>query len=284
MEMLQLTSTPLEEAVHNLLSSLEAEVRPGPNGEHDLEITFPRPFVRQVDDENVARVEVNKKIVVEVKSEQKGGASLKHLRQLHDWVMRESRRIVTADEQSWHLASLEQASLNVDYRLPKGDVSGYSRGEVEDARTAMKALRDATDTAIMSLTYRTKGLLVINHHAATAENKRVRVIESNALSYARVHHLAVITWDKLLGIADKVHVDTLDPLNFWCCLFETDGVVESFEYDWRQEGFSYDLFKPNEVTIKSRAKFLRYEPETTLRVPQLRAAEPTPAPGGWRRR
>ena len=47
MEVLQLTSTPLEEAAHALLSSLEADVGTGPKGEHDLEVTFPKPFVRR---------------------------------------------------------------------------------------------------------------------------------------------------------------------------------------------------------------------------------------------
>jgi hypothetical protein len=285
METLQLRSTPLEEAVQVLLSSFEAVVRPGPNGEHDLEITFPTPFVRQIDNEHVARIEVNKKIVVEVKSDLMGGAGLKHLRQLHDWVTRESRRIVTAEEEAWHLASLEAALLDVDYRLPKGDASGYSKGEAEDARTAVQALRDAVERAIMSVTYRTKGLLVINHHANVTESKRGRVIESNALPFARSNHLAVIAWDKLLKVADKVHANAFDPLNFWCHLFETDGVVESVDYDWRQEcGFSYNLFEPNELTLISRAKFFRPEPETRLRVPQLWAADPTPAPDDWRRR
>jgi hypothetical protein len=276
MEIQQLTAVPLEEAVASVLQMLEAEVRRGPKGEHDLEVSFPRTFVRQIGREHTARLNVNKRIVVEVKSDLKGGAGISDLRQLHDWVLRESRRVLPAEELENSLFALEQTKLEAEYRFLDDESFDYSKGEMEDARAAVLELIEAVDLALMSMAFRVKGLLVINHHAAAAENKRARVIESNALPYAQANHLAVITWQKLQEVAARIGEGALDPINFWCRLFETDGVFELVEYDWMQEStFQHTLFGAGELTVTSEVKFLRPEPESMLSRVRRNAAEPT---------
>jgi hypothetical protein len=239
MEVMQLTSAPLADKALEVLAGLEAHVRRGPLGpedeQHDLEVTFPGAFLRHVDSDYVARIDISKKFVVEVKSDLRGGAGLSHVRQLHDWVLRETKRIVPAEVQDSYLFALEQAKLDVDFHPLRSAVFNFTQGEIEDAHSAMESLVEAVDLALANLMFRVKGLLVVNHHAAVAENKRARIIASNALSFAKANHLAVITWQTLLNVAESAKTGIIDPLNFWCQLFETDGVFEPLDYDWKRE-------------------------------------------------
>lgn len=267
MRQLRLVSDELEDAVAGVLRQLEAGVRRGPKGEHDLEVTFPNPFVRELGNGLVTRFTVNKRIVVEVKSSQREGAKLSELRQLHDWVLRESERVVPPEVQGGLLSTLEDAKLNARFRLA-GDQFDRSVGEVDSAEEAVEDLIEAADLALVGLVYRVKGVLIINHHAALPEGERSRpFLEKNALDYALRNHLAVMSWQQLLEIEERTHEGSLDPLNFWCPLFETDGVFKSRAYDWREKaGIQHTLFDLREVSVVTDAKFLKAEPESMLGI------------------
>jgi hypothetical protein len=267
MRLLRLVSDDLEDAVAGVLRQLDAGVRRGPKGEHDLEVTFPSPFVRELGNGLVTRLTVNKRIVVEVKSSQKEGAKLADLRQLHDWVLRESRRIIPQELQDGYLSTLEDAKLDTRFRR-RGDQLPRSVGEVDDADEAVADLIEAVDRALTGLVYRVKGILIINHHAALSDQERNRpFLEKNALEYALRNHLAVMSWQHLVEIGEKVQEGSLDPLNVWCPLFEADGVFERAAYNWREKaGFQHMLFDPHEVSVVTDAKFLKAEPESILGI------------------
>jgi len=275
MKSLELTSTDLEVAVAQMLSRLGGETQLGPKDAHDAEIAFPNPFVRQVRGGYVARINSNKRIVVEVKSDLKGETKLSDLRQLHDWVLRESRRIVPVESQDYYMSALEEAKRNADFRLPRqGSLDKPDREDL--AREAVEGLISAVDLAVMSLTFCVKGLLVINHTAALQEKRKGRYIGGNALQYAQANHLAVMTWQQLLTAAERVESGSLDMLDFWCLLFETDGAFELVEYDWKDRSiFMHSLFSPAELIVISESKFLRPEPEAVLVRPQNPSIERT---------
>lgn len=265
MRALKLVSTGLEKEVAEVLGRLEAKAEPGPRGEHDVEVTFPEPFVRKMGAELV-KLRSNKKFVVEVKSSQRKGAKLDDLRQTFDWVLRESRRIVPPELTASYLAAVESAKLDVDFRL-EGDSLKRSAAENEDASKAVTNFYEAVDLLVTGLNYRVKGLFIINHHAGAGPHGKERpLLEQNIAEFAKVNHIAVMSWQQLLEVAERFEEGHLDPLDFWSMLFETDGVFELFDYDWRaRTSFQCSLFDLTEVDMISGAKFLRPEPEAKLR-------------------
>lgn len=264
MRELKLVSKGLEEGVAAVLNQLEASAQPGPAGEHDLEVTFPNLFEREIGIGRV-KLKVNKKFVVEVKSSQRKGAKLDDLRQTHDWVLRESRRIVPLELQARYLSTLEEARLDVDFRLA-GDAFERSEGEREDARAAVTDLLEAVDLVLTSLRLRVKGIFVMNHHIDAEAGRSERpLLEQNILEFAQINHIAVMSWQQLLEVADRVKKGTLDSIDFWSLLFETDGLFELSRYDWRERAtFLCSLFDPSEVEVLTGAKFLRRGPEVNL--------------------
>ena len=266
MRALRLVSDNLEDAVAEILRELGASAERGPKGEHDLEVTFPEPFIRELGGGLVTRFSVKKRFVVEVKSSQREGAKLGELRQVHDWVLRESRRIVTPEDQEYYLSALEAASADAEFRL-EGSEFDRSAGEEADAQEALRDLRKATELALNSLRYRVKGLLVINHCIALDGRGGRPFLEKNALEFARQNHIAVMSWQQLLEVGKSVWEGVLDPLNFWCLLFELRGPFEIANYDWRARAtFQYDLFDQYEVTAETKSLFLRPEPEAMLGI------------------
>lgn len=264
MTKLKLVSKGLESEVAAVLGQLEATVQPGPEGEHDLEVTFPEPFERETRS-GLIKLRVNKKLVIEVKSSQRKGAKLDDLRQTHDWVLRESRRIVPPEVQADYLSALESAKLDVDFRLV-GDALERSESELSDARAAVKELLKAIDLALNSLTFRVKGIFVINHHVDAVPGRPERpLLEQNILEFAKINHIAVMSWQQLLEVSEKVKAGDLDPLNFWSRLFETDGIFELGRYDWRERAtLQCSLFDSSEVEVITGVKFLQREPEERL--------------------
>jgi hypothetical protein len=257
MRQLKLVSQALEDEVAAELRTLEATVQPGPKGEHDLEVTFPVPFERKIGN-YLVKIRSNKKIVIEVKSSQRKGAKLDDLRQTYDWVLRESRRIVSVEDQAADLADLETAMLDVDFRLA-GNHLVRSEGELVDARSAVDELFKAVDRAVNSLRFRVKGLLVINHHIDAEVDRAERpLLEQNTLTFAKANHIAVISWQQLLEAAKKANLGDLDPVNFWSQLFDTGGIFEHGSYNWRDRAsLQSSLFDSSEAEIITDARFLQ---------------------------
>lgn len=261
---LSLVAEELEGAVSDTLSSLNAKCQPGPKGEHDLELFFPEPFVRRIRDEYTTRLDVNKRFVVEVKSNLRGGAKISDLRQLHDWVLRETERVVPPETHDHLLYALEEAKLDAEYALPE-DQAEMSEDDIDGIRYALEELATAVDVALMSTTYRVKGLLVVNHHVAAEGLSTAPVLEPNALRYAKANHLATVSWRQLLEVRESVKDGNLDPINFWCALFETDGEFIPAAYNWKERvSFQGSLFSDDEVVVTGQPKFLRPEPEVIL--------------------
>jgi len=263
MRALKLVSTGLEEAVAELLSGLEATVKPGPAREHDLEVTFPGPFVRRIS-AGLVNIRANKKFVVEVKSSQRKGVKLEDLRQTLDWVGRESRRLVPPEVQAHFMYALESAKLDLEFRLA-GDTFERSRAEKDDARTAAEDLIRAVDMALNGISFRVKGLLIINDHIESDRGPRRPLLESNLSVFAKVNQIAVMSWSQLLNTAGRIKDGEIDALDFWSCLFDMDGLFEFGEYDWlSKSNFQGSLFDPSEVEVISDIKFLKREPEAML--------------------
>jgi hypothetical protein len=266
MRALTLISKGLEEAVADLLGGLEAKASPGPVREHDLEVTFPEPFVRMVGTRSV-NIRVNKKFVVEVKSSQRKGAKLEDLRQTYDWVLRESRRLVPPETQAALLSTVEDALGDLEFRL-EGEAFERSAAENADARSAMKDLVRAVELLLNGTSFRVKGLFIINHNVQNSASSVRPMVESNILEFAKINQIAIMSWAQLLNIAAMVKAGEVDPLNFWSCLFETNGLFELGDYQWRERvRFQESLFDPREVGVLSDIKFLKREPEAVLANP-----------------
>ena len=264
---LRLTKVLLERAVCALLNELEAKAVHRTHGEHDVEVSFPDGFRRSIRD-NFVSLQSSKRFVVEVKSHESRSVKIEDVRQLHDWVLRETRRLLPLEEQERQLLNLQWAfnRLRQEFDSLKGARREAEAREkfLKDIDWNLSELQASLESAVYSLTFLVKGLLVINNHYNLAPEERPVAITSFALQYAVDHGIAVLSWPDLLRWHQRITIGETDPLDFWCPLFETAGYFTIVDYDWRRRtDFYYNIFNAGEVILSpgTGPRFLHPEPE-----------------------
>ena len=89
------------------------------------------------------------------------------------------------------------------------------------------------------------------------------IIGSELDGFARSNRLVLITWQHLLEIQSRIAAGTYDSINFWCSLFETDGLFELDEdYDWTKKARVYsNIFSVGRYLLDGGPDLLKRAPE-----------------------
>jgi hypothetical protein len=232
-----LTGTDLEAAVADAFTRVGAEVTAGPAGLHDLVLTFPRPFERPGPRGSLVRFQSRASFIVEVKSGARKTAQLEDVRQLLDWIERETVRRTSWDERDRKLGRLRGAQLEareefqrLRHLLATGAIAG-SDGELSREHVRLcDRIDQATTELVDALTSRPKGILVMNHQTALPVVERDRPFSEHTVSFAMERGIGLLAWPDLLRLVAEVEAGVTDPLDFFCDAYDSCGVLDWADY------------------------------------------------------
>ena len=257
----RLNQRDLELAAMSEFSRLGCYVEEGPPGGHDLLISFPCEFNRKVANGLKTTLGIDKTFVVEVKSHEKRSAQLDDLRQLQDWVRRESARNSPSRLQKFLLNELKVARSQVENSLNKlADLKSPSdtalATAVNEAQAVYGSLETRIEQTLAALLYRCKGIFLINHQYEL--DFRSDPFSYNIRQFAEENRLVLIDWLTLLETSEQIASSTRDPLDFWCSLYETSGIFKlDPKYSWKDSAeWCGSLFDHDGCSLVSGRPFL----------------------------